>query len=552
MCQNWFSEDQGTWRGPVGARRNDITSSQRAQIAIEVLHPHRQWGTVTKLAGKYNISRQTVYDIADVGEQVLFTGLKPGPHGPQPREKVIPVDRNRLTRGVVVLAEAGVSQRDTVNCLVEMLDTRLSPCWVNAELAKVEKAATVVNERWQAAVDETLSGDEIYSNGAPNLLVVGNDSLYIYVLTRQPASDGETWGCVLLDTPDAPQFASDAGKGLAAGVKEAEIAVHQLDWDHLLRPLWGQATRLEKQAYAALDKVEERAVKFDQSSTERRLEQHLEMWERLSAEAEDKITCYDTFAQIARQVDTQFALIDLESGQLRDVVAGAECLRNLGKQLQAWDGRIYDKLSSNLINWAKELFRYQPVLARALSPLIAQWGATAIRALSRIWQIEADEKRRSLSWPERRARQMLWEENLDEALALLGPQQLWEAWDALSQVLGRSWRGSMLAECVNSLLRPVLDARKHTDQGCLELFRFLHNVHTFERGKRAGYSPAQLVGLDVPDDPLTLLSLAPKACSAGDDGEPASASSLPPAIGIAAPFTLVLPHYSLESQNVSI
>jgi hypothetical protein len=536
----------------VGARRNDITSSQRAQIAIEVLYPHRQWGTVTELAEKYKISRQTVYDIADVGEQVLFRGLKPGPHGPQPREKVIPVDRDRLTRGVVVLAEAGVSQRDTVNCLVEMLDTRLSPSWVNAELAKVEKAATVVNECWQAAVDETLSGDEIYSNGAPNLLVVGNDSLYIYALTRQPASDGETWGCVLLDTPDAPQFASDAGKGLAAGVKEAEIAVHQLDWDHLLRPLWGQATRLEKQAYAALDKVEERAVKFDQSSTERRLEQHLEMWERLSAEAEDKITCYDIFAQIARQVDTQFALIDLESGHLRDAVAGAECLRHLGKQLQAWDGRIYDKLSSNLINWAEELFRYQPVLARALSPLIAQWGATAIRALSRIWQIEADEKRRSLSWPERQARQMLWEENLDEALALLGPQQLWEAWDALSQVLGRSWRGSMLAECVNSLLRPVLDARKHTDQGCLELFRFLHNVHTFERGKRAGHSPAQLVGLDVPDDPLTLLGLAPKARSAGNDGEPASASSLPPTIGIAAPFTLVLPSHSLESLKVSI
>jgi hypothetical protein len=504
------------------------------------------------LAEQYSISRQTIYDIADAGEQVLTAGLKPGPHGPQPKEKAIRVDRNRLTRGVVVLAEAGVSQRDTAGCLAEMLDTRLSPGWVNGELAKMEKAAAAVNKHWQPAVDETLSGDEIYSNGAPNLLVVGNDSLYIYALTRQPESDGETWGCVLLDAPDAPQFASDAGKGLAAGVKEAEIAVHQLDWDHLLRPLWGQATRLEKQAYAALDKVEERAVKFDQSSTQRRLEQHLEVWERLSTDAEERITCYDAFAQIARQVDAQFALIDLESGQLRDAVAGAECLRNLGKQLQKWNGRIYDKLSSNLINWAEELFRYQPVLARALSPLITQWGAAAIRALSRIWQIEADEKRQPFSVPERQARQLLWEENLDEAFSLLGPQQLWDAWEALSQVLGRSWRGSMLAECVNSLLRPVLDARKQTDQGCLELFRFLHNIHLFERGKRAGHSPAQLVGLDVPDDPLALLGLAPKASSADDGGRPASVSSLPPTIGIAAPFTLILPHYSLESQNVSI
>ena len=92
----------------------------------------------------------------------------------------------------------------------------------------------------------------------------------------------------------------------------------------------------------------------------------------------------------------------------------------------------------------------------------------------------------------------------------MGEEQLWEAWDALSEVLGRSWRGSMLAECVNSLLRPVLDKRKHTDQGCLELFRFLHNVRPFERGKRADHSPAELVGLDVQDDPLILLGLAPK------------------------------------------
>ena len=68
----------------------------------------------------------------------------------------------------------------------------------------------------------------------------------------------------------------------------------------------------------------------------------------------------------------------------------------------------------------------------------------------------------------------------------------------------------MLAECVNSLLRPLLSGRKQTDQGCLELFRFLHNVHRFRRGKRAGQSPAQLVGITLPDDPLTLLGLAPK------------------------------------------
>jgi hypothetical protein len=494
----------------VGARRDDITSSQRAQIAIEVLSPRRSWGTVSRLAEQYDISRETVYEIAATGNCVLVRGMQPMPHGPQPTEKVVRVDRNRLVRGTVALTEAGVSQRDVSFCLEELLDTALSPSWVNAQLAQIETTAGRVNGQWQPTVVETLSGDEIYANGSPNLLVVGNDSLYIYALTRQPGCDGETWGCVLLDIAGDAQFASDGGTGLAAGAKVAEVVVHQLDWDHLLRPLWGQATRLEKQAYAALEAVEKRAAKFDQTTTARRLGHHLAAWERLRAEAEEKASRYDDFFQIAQQVDAQFALIDTESGQLRDPIAGAECLRDLGRQLQGWTGRIYEKLSSNLINWAEGLFRYQSVLNQAIAPLIERWGAAAIRALCRIWQIEADEKRHPLPVVERQTRQVLWGKSLDEAASLLGPERLWDAWDTLSQVLNRSWRGSMLAECVNSLLRPILDGRKHTDQGCLELFRFLHNMRPFRRGKRVGHSPAQLAGLDVPDDPFVLLGLASK------------------------------------------
>ncbi len=37
---------------------------------------------------------------------------------------------------------------------------------------------------------------------------------------------------------------------------------------------------------------------------------------------------------MTRQVDAQLALIDLESGQLRDTIVGIECLCNLGKQLE--------------------------------------------------------------------------------------------------------------------------------------------------------------------------------------------------------------------------
>jgi hypothetical protein len=292
------------------------------------------------------------------------------------------------------------------------------------------------------------------------------------------------------------------------------------------------------------------------------LEQHLAVWEQLSAKAEEKMERYDAFFQLAQQVDAQFALIDLERGQARDAVRGAECLRRIGKQLQSWPGQIYQKLSRNLDSFAEGLFSYQPVLNQALAPLKERWGPQAIQALSRIWQIEADEKRQPAPSKERQTRQALWEASLDQAASRLGQEQLWQAWDALRQVLERSWRGSMLAECVNSLLHPILDEHKHTDQGCLELFRFLHNVRPFERGKRANHSPAQLVGLHMPDDPLTLLGLAPKVSPIGGDGmlpvdnAPLShmVQGLPQSTNTetAIPFNLIFPLSSLENQKVFI
>lgn len=494
----------------MGARRDDITAQQRAQIAIKVLSPERSHGTIARLATEYGLSRQSIYQLAERGSQVLVTHLEPTGHGPQPKTKSVLVDRNRLVRSTVVLTEVGVSQRDIEQCLGEILDTPLTYGWVNGQLAQLEAAAQAVNEQWQPQVQELLAGDEIYANGQPNLLLVGSDSLYIYALSRQPDCEGETWGCLLLEMGEAPLFASDAGTGLAAGVSLADLKAHQLDWDHLLRPLWGQATRLERQAYAALEQLEARAVKFDKATMPKRLAHHLTQWEKLTQEAEEKMARCDAFYRVARQVDACFALIDLDTGQLVDRTTAIEQLQAAGQHLQGWSGRIYHKLSTNLQNWADKLFSYQPVLAQALQPLQARYGLASIATLSRLWQLEANQKRRAASVLDHQHQQLLWQQCLDEALTLLGEPQLWTAWQELSQLLGRCWRGSMLAECVNSLLRPILAGRKHTDQGCLELFAFLHNVRPFQRGKRAGSSPAQLVGLDLPDDPLTLLGLKPK------------------------------------------
>ena len=163
----------------MGTRRDDITGKERAQIAIEMLPSYRPYGKATQLAQKYVISRQAIYRIAASGEALLSQGMEPGRHGARIREKSVRVNREHVERSTVILTEAGVSQGDIPTCLEEMLETRLSASWVNAQLAKREQKAAEVNQKWQPNGEETLSGDEIYSNGQPNLLLVGNESLYI-------------------------------------------------------------------------------------------------------------------------------------------------------------------------------------------------------------------------------------------------------------------------------------------------------------------------------------------------------------------------------------
>jgi hypothetical protein len=506
----------------VGARRDDITGWERAQIAWQCWAAGPRDGTRQRLAQANQITRRTIYNIEQKAREVLPEALEPGPHGPTLRCSTVEVTREHLIRSVLVLYESGVSERDTQYCLQQMLGVQPALGWVSERLGELARQATQVNTQWRPSIGESLAGDEIYSQGHPNLLVVGNDSLFIYALTRQPSRDGDTWACVLWDTPDTDQFARDGGTGLAAGAKMADKP-DQLDWWHVLRDLWRIDSSLERRAYGALSELFDREVKFEQAHTTKRLEQHLAKWEKLNQKAEQAMTAYDTFHPLARQVDDLFAMIELRTGQLRDPQEIANRLRVLGKQVHTLGGRACKALGITLSNQADTLCAYLPRLAQALAPLQTRWDVKAIAALCRLWQVEEDLRRKRLSLREKCALNSIWDDSLDTAASLLR-DDFFAVWDALEAILGQNWRGSNAAECVNSLLRPHMNARKYTDQNALELLRFLHNVHIFQRGKRADSSPAQLVGIELPEDPFTLLGLPPWQTRSGQNARPTRAN----------------------------
>jgi hypothetical protein len=479
---------------------------ERAQIAMACLAAKgKRDGTRKRLAEQHGITRQSIYNIERKAREMLPIVLKPGQHGPLPKNKTVEVTREHLVRSSLVLMESGVTRRKTQYCMEQMLHHRPALGWVSERLGELAEQAAQRNAAWEPIIREGLSGDEIFSNGKPNLMVVGNESLYIYALTRQPARDGDTWGCVLLDTPDSDHFARDGGTGLKAGAKMAGKP-DQLDWWHVLSSLWLLDSRLERKAYSALKAVIQREAKFDQARTPGRLAQHFAQWEKLSAQADQAIAAYDQYHPLAQQVDDLFAMLDVHTGQVRHHQETVAQLRALGRQIKSLRKGTSRTVGTTLQKQAATLCAYLPRLRQALAPLQAQWGAEAIAALCRIWQVEEHTRRKRLSPTERQKLDAIWCDSLDTAATLLG-DDLFAVWDVLSAILSMNWRGSNAAECTGSRLRPHLNAHKYTDQPMLELLRFLLNTRPFERGKRAGYSPAELTGIQLPDDRFALLGL---------------------------------------------
>ena len=69
----------------------------------------------------------------------------------------------------------------------------------------------------------------------------------------------------------------------------------------------------------------------------------------------------------------------------------------------------------------------------------------------------------------------------------------------VAALLDGTMRGSSLAECINSLLRPYAQIMRGLGARFLPLFQLYRNAHVFARGKRAGRSPFQLAGIDTPE-----------------------------------------------------
>jgi hypothetical protein len=477
-------------------QRNHVSNADRLEIGLHVFRQKSVYGVITDLARKYLVSRWFIYYC--YAQFLLVLEL--------PQE--LPVSLKPRLGCYDTLEER-------VLCLY--LETEASISGMRRVLKQLfgqEVSAGKISEILTAygsllASHETVRcrlkfvSDEIFV-GQPILVTVEPLSNYLRSLEAVNTRDKVTWGACWFELVDAEtgqveRIVADLAKGLVGGIEErfgSQQAVPQIfqgDLFHLIMRLVSGITRAERKAYAAITQEYEVLEKFERAKSERTLLKHLTAYETAHIEAERWMQWVDDSRYLFRELQEVLRFVDMRTGELRrkaDVLAEVETILTLFKQEIA-EERIQQGAEYLRAHLDALLCYFDDVAAAAMELEKAIPDAAVRQDLCRLYAVE--QQGRVAAGKRKRWLDAQWTDCHHALLTQLG-QANYERWSQrVKQTLDAIIRSSSVVENTNGRLRRFFDsARGQLSQSRLNLLRFYLNHKPFERGRRQGYSPAQL------------------------------------------------------------
>ena len=464
-------------------RRKDLDLSTRIAIGVEMLFPAevRGWGRASELAREYNISRSLLYQFKDRVQEALEAALKPKPVGRPAEEKLLHIDREYVNKAIAVMPLLTGSVRNIQTGLELLLGVQRSVGYISQTLQAAGEAAEKKNADMRVPLPVLGEADEIFAGRQPCLTVVDGRSFLVLNLAAAESRDATSWGLTFLDLQDQgvvfQDLAADGARGIRAGVRDAELAVPvRPDLFHLLREGTKLQNRLEKAAYKAIRKAEKalRAEREANQPTRRRgrpLKVDLTADEAIQQEAQ-VIDTYDHFCWLLAEVRQALEPIaDLHRLQVPH--QAQQTLETAIELIQILPDKKLADFAHQLQDHLDELLAPLRWLYETLTP----WCQNLPADLE-AWFLAS------------------WRNGFHQLETIPAPWQTTAAaiWDALALF----HRSSSLAESLHSWLRPYLAIHRGMPDWLLPLLQLFWNHHVFSRGKRAGYSPLQLAGVDDP------------------------------------------------------
>jgi hypothetical protein len=465
-----------------------ITLPERIELGCQCLLRAGQYGLVTSLAHEYGTSRQFLYDLRQKAQTALESALAPGVPGRPALDRRLVVDRTVLDRAILVLNQVlHGSVRGIQECLASILQVQRSLGAIHAVLVEAANRAKPLQLVPQQSVQ--AQADEIFSAGHPVLEMVEPHSGGVLTLERAPSRDETAWGCTMLDLTargvTLTSLNADGAEGLRAGARAVGLPEPHLDHWHTLRDLGRLRHLLESEAYRRM-LLAERSQRAAAAEAYRSQHGHRPKRgrplkvacdptsEKLALqESEAAIRRADGAAIIVAAVREVLHPLDVETGRVHraeevkaDLGAAASLLRELGgRAVEA--AAILEQRATGLTAYLVEL-ETQLVGPREVL------GEEVLSFLAWAWQhretLKLDDA--AEAWPQ-------------------APEAARQVWAALEDAI----RATGMAENLNSVLAPHRASHRGLPDNLLAVFRIYRNHRVFPRGKRAGYSPNELLGL---------------------------------------------------------
>ncbi|MBN1495556.1 MAG: hypothetical protein JXA07_02230 [Spirochaetes bacterium] len=477
-------------------QRNHVRDAERLEIGLHVLRYKSVYGVITDLARKYLVSRWFIYYcyaqfllVLELQKELAVSVV--------PRVGCYATLEERVL-SLYLETEASISgMRRVLNQLFgqEVSSGRISE--ILTEYGSLLPSHETVTCRLKFVSDEIFVG-------GPILVTVEPLSAYLLSLEVVESRDKVTWGACWFELVDAEtgrieRIVADLAKGLVGGLEEilgtrkAGTQIFQGDLFHLIMRLVAGITRAERKAYAAITQEYDALEKFERAKSERTLLKRLAAYETAHAQAEQWMQWVDDSRYLFRELQEILRIVDVRTGELRrrtDVLAEVETILVLFEQeiaeekLRKGAGFLREHLDA-LLRYFDDVEDAAQVLERAIP------DAAVRQDLFRLYALQ--QQRRVASGTRKRWLEAQWT-GCHRSLLTRIAQADYERWSQrVEQTLDAIIRSSSVVENTNGRLRRFFDsARGQITQSRLNLLRFYLNHKPFERGRRQGYSPAQL------------------------------------------------------------
>lgn len=417
----------------------------------------------------------------------------------------------RALRLAIYQVFMGASLRSAAVCQeVAFPNGRFSKSGLQRWLEEWCLAAEELHGEYFAGRGREAACDEIYLSGHPVLEAVEPYSLAITGIRAECLPTEVQWRLFLEQFEHLEVAVSDQGLGLtralAAEEKQERIERCVTDVWHLLRAFASAVGRREARAYEWIADEEEKKQAFlavlpcapgtNVPSELARLERAQEHCVQAVGLYDQVQTLLDWLREATRPVDVQGRVRTPEQLQ-GDWEAALDLIDTVpAEEFYALERKLRGKIDGSAARG----------LAERLSAVTLPPGwnederAGLQQAVCQAWNYHHRQQTHLRQAPQQAARSVA--ERLGQAFCAV---HLEEYCRAVFEIVDRTLIASSAVECVNSVIRLREGGKRHPNPKFVYFLAWLHNTRPFEEGRRKGLTPAELLGVKLPTDGLTML-----------------------------------------------